>query len=384
MVKTFRYRVYPTKAQEAVLEQTLEECRWVYNETLAYRRDAWQKRQEAVYYYGTTKLLPQWKQSRPSLNTVYSQVLQDVQRRVDRAFKGFFRRVQNSDEKVGYPRFKGYGRYRSITYPQFGFGITDDGKLHVAKVGDMKIKLHRPIKGKIKTLTVRRYPTGKWFACFTCEVEPEPLPEAGKYVGIDLGLTTFAVLSNSKQIANPRFFRKEEQMLAKVQRRLSEIKKGTPEYAWRRKAVARVHERIANKRIDFSHQLSRQLVNEYDVICFEDLNVKDMVKNHCVAKSISDAAWRQLILHTTQKAESAARRVVLVNPRNTSKMCSRCGCLVEKTLADRVHSCSRCGLEIDRDWNAAINVLTLGLQSLDLGPGSPRFNGGSSHDAWLD
>lgn len=371
MVKTFRYRIYPTRAQETILERTLEECRWVYNQTLAYRRDAWQERRETIYYYGTTKLLPQWKQEHPSLNIVYSQVLQDAQRRVDKAFKGFFRRVKNGHKKVGYPRFKGKGRYRSITYPQFGFGLTDDGSLRLSKVGDIKIELHRPIEGQVKQVTILRYPTGKWFVSFNAEVEPEPLPEIGKYVGIDLGLSAFAALSNGKQVANPRFFRKEEKALAKAQRRLSKTEKGTPEYAKRRKVVACVYERIANKRIDFSHQLSRQIVNEYDIICLEDLNIRNMVKNRCLAKSISDAAWRQLITHTMQKAENAARRVVLVDPRNTSKMCSRCGFLVEKTLSDRVHSCPHCGLVLDRDYNAAINILTLGLQSLGLGPRSP-------------
>ena len=378
MNKAFRYRIYPTKAQETILERILEECRWAYNETLAYRRNAWQERQEPTSFYSTTGLLPQWKQERPSLNIVYSQVLQDVQCRVDRAFKGFFRRVKNGDKEVGYPRFKGYGRYRSITYPQFGFGITGDGKLHLSKIGDVKIKLHRPIKGKIKNVTIRCYPVGKWFACFTVEIEPDPLPRTKKYTGIDLGLTNFAVLSNGEKIENPRFFRKEEEILAKARRRLSEVEKGTPEYARRRKVVTRIHERISNKRTDFSHKLSRRLVNEYDIICLEDLNIQDMQNGNwrSMNKSISDAAWRKLIIHTVQKAESAARRVALVNPRNTSKKCSRCGCLVEKTLADRVHSCPHCGLEIDRDWNAAINILGLGLQSLGIVPESPPLQQG--------
>lgn len=373
MLKTFRYRIYPTKAQEKILGRILEECHWVYNQTLAYRHNAWQERQESVSYYDTTKLLPGWKREYPSLNIVYSQVLQDVQRRVDKAFKGFFRRVQKG-EKPGYPRFKGKGRYRSITYPQFGFGLTDDGRLRLAKIGDIKIKLHRPIKGKIKQITVRRYPTGKWYVCFSVEVEPIPLPQTDRYVGIDLGLTTFAALSNGKQVANPRFFRQEEKALVKAQRRLSnETKKDTPEYIKRHKVVTRIHERVANKRTDFSHQLSRQFVNEYDVICFEDLDIRNMIRNHRLAKSISDAAWRQLIIHTMQKAESATRCVVLVDPRNTSKMCSRCRCLVKKMLSDRIHSCPHCGLEIDRDLNAAINILGLGLQTLGIVPRSPSL-----------
>lgn len=349
----------------------LEECRWVYNQTLAYRRDAWQERQESIYYYSTTKLLPKWKQERPALKIVYSQVLQEAQRRVDKAFQGFFRRV-NKHKNPGYPRFKGSGRYRSLTYPQFGFNLTDDGKLHLSKVGDIKIRLHRPVEGKVKQVTIRCYPTGKWFACFTVEVELNPLPETGKCVGIDLGLSTFAMLSNSKQIANPRFFRREEKALSRAQRRLSEAPRDTSEFARRRKIVARIHERIGNKRINFSHQLSHRLVSEYDTICFEDLSIQRMIRNRRLAKSISDAAWRQMIIHTIQKAERAARRVALVNPRNTSKACSRCGYLVEKTLSDRIHSCPRCGLEIDRDLNASINILGLGLQALGIVPRSPH------------
>jgi len=273
MLKTFRYRIYPTRAQETRMEQTLEECRWVYNQTLAFRRDAWKERGESKTYYDTSKLLLEWKQSRPSLSIVYSQVLQDVQRRVDKAFKGFFRRVKNG-EKPGYPRFKGKGRYRSLTYPQFGFGLTEEGKLHLAKIGDIKIVLHRPLQGKIKNVTIRRYPTGKWFACFSCEVEPEPLPLNEKATGVDVGISKFLTLSDNTSIPNPDFFRKEEKALAKAQRRLSKCEKGTPEYKKARRVVQRFHERIRNKRDDFIHKLSLWLIRSFGIICFEKLNIK--------------------------------------------------------------------------------------------------------------
>jgi len=365
MLKTFRYRIYPTQAQRSLLERMLEECRWVYNETLAFRRDAWKERKERTSYYSTIKLLPKWKKERPSLSIVYSQVLQDVQRRVDKAFKGFFRRVKNG-EKPGYPRFKGKGRYRSLTYPQFGFGITEEGNLHLAKVGDIKIKLHRPLEGVVKNVTVRRYPTGKWFACFACYVEPEPLPPNLKATGVDVGIRAFATLSDGTRVPNPKFFQEEERALAKAQRKLSKCEKGTPEYKKALHVVQRIHERIRNKREDFLHKLSRWLVNAFGIICFEKLNVKGMLKNSSLAKAISDAAWRQLIQYTLYKAESAGRVCVLVDPRNTTRTCSRCGSIIEIPLSERTFNCPRCGLTLDRDHNAAINILRLGLQSLAL------------------
>ncbi|HCF27218.1 MAG TPA: transposase, partial [Cyanobacteria bacterium UBA11049] len=207
--------------------------------------------------------------------------------------------------------------------------------------------------------------TNKWYVCFCCEVEPNILPPTDKVVGIDVGLESFATLSTGEQIANPRFFSTEEKKLAKLQRRLSKEEKRTPQRAKSQKPVARVHERIRCKREDFADKLSRRLNNEFGVIAFEDLNILAMVKNHCLAKSIADAAWNQLVQFTDSKAEEAGRRVVLVDPRNTSKMCSRCGVLVEKTLSERMHHCV-CGLSINRDLNASFNLLRLGLQTIGL------------------
>jgi putative transposase len=183
-------------------------------------------------------------------------------------------------------------------------------------------------------------------------------------IGVDFGLKQFAVLSNGEAIANPRFFRTEEKRLVKAQRKLSAAKKGSPEQKKGRKIVARVHERIANKRRDFAHQESRKLVNRFAIIVFENLNIRGMLKNTRLAKSIADAAWNQLAQFTSYKAENAGRCVVQVNPRNTSQTCSKCGELVEKDLSVRVHHCSSCGLTLDRDHNAAINILALGLQSI--------------------
>ena len=363
MLKSFKYRIYPTKSQRSRMERTLDLCRWVYNQTLAYRKDAWEEGR-STSKYETHNLLPGWKVDKPELTDVHSQVLQNVQERVELAYKAFFRRVKLG-ENPGYPRFKGQGWYDSFGYPQAGFKLLS-GKLRLSKIGDIKIKLHRPIEGKIKRLTVRRSSTGKWFACFSVEIDDPPKPpwKDGSMVGIDVGLESFATMSNGEKIDNPRFFRSEEKALTKAQRRLSKCAKGTSERRAAVKVVQRVHERIANRRYNFAHQISNQLVSKYGLIAFEDLNITNMLKNHHLARSISDAAWRMLVTTTSYKAESAGSIVVLVDPRNTSQLCSRCGLKVPKSLSDRVHECPQCGLVMDRDENAAINILRLGLQSL--------------------
>ena len=373
-MKTFKYRLRPSKHQRTQLVQTLELCRWVYNETLVARKNSWEQDHTSLSLYDTNKLLPLWKRSHPELRNVYSQVLQNVQERLDLAFKAFFRRVK-ADEKPGYPRFRGHGRYDSFTFKQFGFELLQKG-LFLSKIGIVKIILHRPVEGKIKTLTIQRDGLGNWYACFACEVEVERLPSNELAVGVDVGLDSFATLSNGVKIANPRFFRRDESELAKAQRKLSQTPKGTPERAKRRKAVQHIHQRIANRRHDFAHQVSRELVNHFGWIAFEDLNTKGMLQNHCLAKSIADAAWSQLIASTTYKAENAGRVVVLVDPRNTSRQCSHCGTMVEKSLSVRVHTCPECGLIMYRDQNAAINILGLGLQSLGFALEAPAFRRG--------
>jgi len=360
-MKGYRYRLYPTKSQVSLMEQTLEICRWVYNETLAMRKNAWEQEQKHITYYELKRQIPLWKKERPEISTVYSQVLQNVTLRVDLAFKAFFRRVK-AGENPGHPRFKGKGRYDSFTYPQYGFKLDGD-RLHLSKIGDVRTVLHRPVEGTIKTLTIRRSSTGKWYACFSVEYAPSPAPRKETTVGVDVGLTSFATLSNGEKIENPRFFRTDEKALAKAQRRLSKAEKDTPERRKARKIVAHVHERIANRRLNFAHQISRQLVARFGTIVFEDLNITIMQKNHRLAKSIADVAWNQFVTITASKAEDAGSHVVLVNPRNTSQMRSRCGMIVKKNLSDRIHSCPHCGLEMDRDQNAAVNILRLGLQS---------------------
>ncbi len=367
MRKTFKYRLYPNKQQQRLLEQQLEECRWLYNHLLEQRRDAWELRQESLRLYDQHALLPALKIERPALAGVQSQVLQNVAVRIDLSFQEFFRRV-NAGEKPGYPRFRGQGRYDSITFPQVPVGCrleTEDRRVRIANVGRVKVVLHRPLEGTPKTATISRSRTGKWFVCFSSEcAEPEPLPATGQQVGIDVGLKTFATLTQGEPIENPRFLRAEEQALAKAQRRLSKEEKGTPERAQRRKIVARVHERIAWRRADFAHQHSRSVVTTCDLIAVEDLSVNRMTHHHCLAKSIHDAAWSQFADLLSYKAAWAGRKYVAVNPAYTSQDCSRCGHRQKLSLADRTYTCPCCGLILDRDLNAARNILRLGQQSL--------------------
>ncbi len=367
MRKTFRYRLYPSKQQQRLLEQQLEECRWLYNHLLAERRAAWEERQESRRLYDQQATLPALKAERPSLASVHSQVLQNVAVRIDLAFQAFFRRVK-AGETPGYPRFRGKGRYESVTFPQVPVGCkldSDAKRLRVANVGQVKVIMHRPIGGTPKTATISRGSSGKWYVCFSCAcAEPAPLPETGQPVGVDVGLKTFATLSTGAEIANLRFFRHEERALAKAQRRLSKAENGTPERARRRRVVARVHERVAWRRGDFAHQHSRALVNTFDLIAVEDLAVKRMTHTHCLAKSIHDAAWSQFARLLSYKAAWAGRKYVAVNPAYTSQDCSRCGHRQPLSLSDRAYTCPCCGLVLDRDFNASLNVLRLGRQSL--------------------
>jgi putative transposase len=371
--RTFKYRLYPTAKQKKALQSSLDACRWVYNETLATRKKAWEEKQESLSLYDTHNLLTQWKELNPDLTNAYSQCLQNAQLRVDLAFKSFFRRIK-AGEKPCYPRFRSFDRYDSFTFPQSGFRLSGD-KLRLSRIGSVKMRNHREIDGMIKTLTIRRSSTGKWYASFSCEVLPHPLPKIDPVIGVDVGCSAFATLSTGEKINNPRFFKTEEKKLAKEQRKLSKQEKGTIQRQKTKKIIAHIHERIANKRQDFAHKLSHRLVKENQIIAFEKLDIKEMMSNHSkvfghkLNRSISDVAWNQFMHFTAYKAEGAGRQVVFVNPQNTSKQCSRCGQLVEKTLADRVHRCS-CGLVLDRDENAAINILALGLKSLGLAPRS--------------
>jgi putative transposase len=356
----------------------LDQCRWLYNYLLAQRRDTYEQSGETLSLYDQHALLPAIKKEHSPLKQVHSQVLQNVAVRVDLAFKAFFRRG-GAAQNPGYPRFRGKGRYDSLCYPQAPSGCKLVGDtLHLSKIGPVKVVLHRPLAGVPKSVCIRRSSTGKWYATFSCEWEPTPLPPAPSQVGIDIGLKTFATLSTGEEIANPRFFRSEEKALAKASRLLSKQEKGTPERARRGKVIARVHERTKWHRDDFSHQHSRRIVNRFGLIAVEDLEVNRMMHNHCLAKSISDAAWSGFTQMLKFKAEWAGTRTYIrVNPAYTSQTCSACGHRLASEgrlgLSDRVFDCPCCQLHIDRDQNASLNILALGQQSVGSIPGSPRL-----------
>lgn len=340
---------------------TLETCRRLYNRFLAERKDAFEQEGRSVSRYEQVNHLPEWKRENEFLPMVQSQVLQNVAQRVDISFRDFFRRCKECGEKPGYPRFKGAGWYDSFTYPQSGFTL-NEASVTLSKIGEVKAVVHRRLDGKIKTCTISRK-AGKWFAFFVIEVESQQMIPTGEAVGIDVGLKAFATLSTGEQIENPRFFRKEQDALAKAQRRMSKFEKGTPERRKARKVVARIHERIKNRRHNFVHQEARKIINRFDKIAVEKLNTKAMAQNRCLAKSINDAAWAMFRNVLTHKAESAGRQLVSVNPAYTSQDCHACGHRAKKKLSERWHCCPMCGASLDRDLNAALNILALGTQS---------------------
>ena len=360
MKKSFQFRIYPNKNQEVKLIRTLDTCRHLYNDSLAERKNQAElnrlKKEFDVFPWGK----PEWMSYEDQANDlsesktdfqkeVHSQVLQNTLKRLDRSFKNFY-------NGFGYPRFQGRNRYNSFTYPQFGFSI-DDGKLNLSKIGNIKIILHREIEGKIKTCTIKK-DIDQWYVSFSFEIEKPIIPvEIKTEIGIDVGLSSLITMSNGGQIEPPECLRKKEKKLTQEQRRLSRKKKRSGKRNKQRIIVAKVHRKIRNQRTDFAHKTSRRLVDSFERIVFEDLQIQNMMQNHHLAKSISDAGWYQLMSFTKSKAEYAGKVVELVNARNTSQNCSGCGNSVPKDLSKRVHSCPFCGLVLDRDHNAAINIL---------------------------
>lgn len=359
---TYKYRLYPSKEQERKLANTLEMCRLVYNSLLNNRRCLYETTGKGPSKTEQQAMVASWKPSHTELSDVHSQVLQNVAVRVDLAFDAFFRRVKRG-EKPGFPRFKKDG-YDSFTFPQSGFSAGANS-VTLSKIGNVKAKIHRPIVGVVKTCCIRRQ-ADKWFACFSVECECQPLPVSSEPVGIDVGLSDFAYLSTGEPIANPRFYRRDEKDLKRVQRKVSRASGHARKKA--RKALSKVHRRIANRRGNFAHQESRKIVNRFGMIYVEDIHTNRMVHNHCLAKSIMDAAWSQFFSFLAYKAESAGRKFVKVNPAYTSQDCHKCGHRQKMPLKERVYCCPCCGLSCNRDHNASLNILALGQQSVRVKP----------------
>ena len=359
MKTAYKFRMYPNRQQEAQLDLNLETCRHLYNLALADRKYSYETEGISRTYEDQAAMLVVEKKD-GNFTCVFSQVLQDVLRRLDKSFKAFFRRVKNG-EKPGYPRFKGVGWYKSFAYPQVGFKL-DCSKLTLSKIGSIRIFKHREVEGKIKTCTIKKDLLGHWYAILVSEMEDVPQVEPKVAIGVDVGLKNMVALSDGTAIQYPRYYVQAEKKLAVAQRELSRKKKGSINLQVAKTRVAKLHQKIQNHRDEFLHQVSRKLVDSADLIVFENLNISGMLKNHHLAKHIQDHAWGKLIQFTQSKAAKAGKVVELVDARYTSQKCSQCGIIVPKTLAERVHRCPNCGLEMDRDINASLNIRTLGLR----------------------
>jgi len=348
MRKTFQYRLFTTRTQSQLLDVQLGEACRLYHAALQERRDAWKQRVSINYYAQANQL----KEIRAAgdLGLANFSCCQDILRRVNKTYQAFFRRVKRG-EQAGYPRFKSRRRFASITFPSYGDGIKlNDNMLRLQGIGQVEVKLHRPVGGKIKTVTVKRE-CGQWYACFSVACEGKPLPKLATEIGIDVGLKKFATMSDGKSEPNQRWYQSAEGKLRRAQRKVTRRKKGSHR---RRKAVGllqKIHQRIKNQRNEFQHKFTFWLVQNFGLIAVENLHVKGLASG-MLAKSVHDVAWAAFFSKLVYKAENAGRRLIAVNPRGTSQTCL-CGRRVWKEPSDREHACTACGLIADRDHVSA-------------------------------
>lgn len=353
-MQAYKYKVKtPNKQVVTKLENHLVACCELYNAALQERRDAYKLNRISLNYFDQANQLSDIKEIREDLNNVHSQVLQDILKRVDKTFKSFFARIKRK-EKAGFPRFKSVKRFDSFCFPQSGFKLVGD-KLTLSKIGSVRLRLSRPIEGKIKTCTIKREVSG-WFVVFTVENKITPLPKTNKAVGLDAGIESFVTLSDGTQIDNFKYYEQSQKKLRRAQRKVSRRKKGSNQ---RRKAVnqlRKVHAKIQNQRNDFQHQVSTMLIKQYDLIAIENLNIVGLSKG-ILSKQVHDVAWSGFFQKLKYKAENADKMLIEVQPHFTSQDCSRCGNRVKKDLSVREHHCLNCGLRLHRDHNAAKNIL---------------------------
>jgi len=358
VLKVFRYRLYPTAAQRQRLDSTLETCRRFYNDCLGERKAAYETEARTIGKVEQLRRVKVHKGNNPFATDIHSHILQVVVADLQKAFDAFFRRVRTG-ETPGYPRFKGFNRFRSFGLKEYGNGFKIDGRrLKLSGIGRIAVRWHRDIEGKVKAVRICRR-AGKWYAAFCCEVESAPLPSSEQEVGIDAGLSSLFVLSNGEHVENPRWYRESQRKLRVLQRAAARKKKGG---ANRRKAVstlARSTDHIANQRKDFLNKLACTLVCCFGRIAVEDLSINRMAKGR-FAKSILDAGWGYFRQRLQSKAENAGRTVVLVDPAYTTQDCCQCGHRQKLSLSDRWYSCPECGNSRHRDENAALNVLAAG------------------------
>jgi putative transposase len=358
ITKSYKFRISkPSKAVQERLEATLYLCRDLYNCALQERRDAYRLNKISLNYYDQASQLKEIKETNPEYKDVHSQVCQDVLKRLEKSFQSFFRRVK-AGQKAGFPRFKGKNFFDSFCYTQSSFSVLGN-KLTLSKIGKVKIKLSREIQGKVKQCRIK-HECGKWFVIFTVETCIEGgLLKTGDSIGIDMGVSAFATLSDGTQIDNFKYYESTQKQLRIAQRSVARKKKGSNR---RRKAVTqlrKIHQKIKNQRNDFQHKVSTHLVKQFDLIAIEKLSILGMSRG-ILAKQVNDASWSSFFQMLDYKAENAGRQLIKVSPNYTSQDCSACGTRVKKDLSVRVHNCLKCGLILDRDVNAAINILSAG------------------------
>lgn len=332
-------------------------CRHFYNMCLEDRKWSYELEGRSIHKNEQIKQARLYRQTFPQAQIVFSQTLQSAVGDLSKAFDAFFRRVK-AGEKAGYPRFKGRERFNSFNFPQFGVGAKLDGRrLKLYGIGRVPVRWHRQIEGDIKTVRIV-HKAGRWYACFACEVpESAPLPETGRVVGIDVGISALITTSAGEKVANPKFYRDAQAELRRRQSRLARAKKVSKNRRKALRTVQRQQIHTANQRSDMLHKLSTALVQACDGIALEDLTIRNMVRNHHLSKSILDSGWGMFKQYLTYKAASAGREIRLVNPAYTSKCCSNCGAMFQSfDLSTRWVECD-CGLSMDRDRNAAINIL---------------------------
>ncbi len=359
--RAYQYRIYPTDEQKKILAQTFGCARFVYNWALRLRTDAYYQEQKRVYYDETSAMLTNLKKQPEYswLNNVSCVPPQQALRHLDRAFRNFF------EGRAQYPTFKKKHGEQAAEYTTSAFKW--DGKqLTLAKMdAPLDIVWSRPMPSGCKptTVTVTKDTAGRYFVSILVEEDIKPLPVLNKQVGLDLGLKSMVVLSTGEAVGNPRYASRDEKKLAKAQRRLAKKKKGSKNRNKARKIVARIHAKIGDRRRDYQHKLSTRIIRENQVICIESLAVKNMVQNHCLAKSISDVGWGEFVRQLEYKAQWYGRTLVKIDKwYPSSKRCFDCGHVLATLPLDmRVWRCPECHVTHDRDHNAAKNVLAAGL-----------------------
>ena len=368
---SYKYRLYPSKVQKLDLERNLDICRHAYNFCLDHMNYVYEMEKRTPSRFEVQGMLPILKEALPEFKSVNAKALQMVVQQLYANLR-VLSKCKKAGRRVGRLRFKGRGWYKTLTFNQRGFKITTDGKLELSKIGCININLHRRVEGRIKQVKVKHEVMGKWFAILCVEQTPlEAKKKTTNPVGIDLGLTDFAVDSEGKKTKHPFNIKMAERCLAKAQKDLARKKKGSKNRQKARLRVARVYDKVTNRRRDFLHKLSRYYVNTYDFIAIEDLDVKgliEMQRNSCKAM---DGAWRTFADMLSYKAENAGDWFVKVEPRGTTQECSNCGAIVPKGLWDRIHRCPTCGFTTSRDHNSALNIKYRGL--LSVGQGLPDF-----------